>query len=125
MARYLLSIGSNCPQAAAMMARAGRWLAANFGDPVSSGVYSTPALNGVSPDYLNMVARVSSDLTPDRLTAFAKAFEAECGRTPQSKARGCVEMDVDLVQVDNVILRPAEFSRPYFITGFKMIENGK
>ena len=63
MTRHVLCIGSNAPDAEALMARAGEWLRSTFGDVKSSGVYSTPALNGKSPDYLNMVASVASELT--------------------------------------------------------------
>lgn len=121
MASYLLSIGSNCPGAHLMMKRAAGWLGSNFAVTGSSGIYSSAALNPAAGDYLNMVVRVESALPPAEVTALAKAFEAECGRTPQSKLRGCVEMDVDVVQVDAVILRPVEFTRPYFMQGLGLM----
>lgn len=119
---YLLSIGSNCPSARAMMARAEEWLRASFSNVRSSGIYSSKALNASAPDYLNLVARGDSPLTPDRVIALGKAFEAECGRSEQSKLRGSIEMDVDIIAADDNILRPAELSRPYFIAGLKLLE---
>lgn len=118
---YLLSIGSNCPSAAAMMARAEEWLRANFTEVRSSGIYSSKALNAASPDYLNLVARAESPLPADRVIALGKAFEAECGRTPQSKLRGSIEMDVDVIAAGSELLRPTELSRPYFIAGLNKI----
>lgn len=120
--RYLLSIGSNCPSAAAMMARAEEWLRGHFANVESSGIYSSKALNASAPDYLNLVARGDSDMTPGQAIATAKAFEAECGRTAESKLRGSIEMDVDIIAAGDDILRPAELSRPYFITGLQLID---
>lgn len=96
-----------------------------FDNVESSGIYTSKACNGVSPDYLNMVVRVSSSLPSVEMVALGKDFERECGRTPDSKQRGCVEMDVDVVQVDNVILRPDEFARAYFIHGLKLLADAK
>lgn len=105
-----------------MMKRAAGWLKGNFAVTGSSGTYSSAALNPAANDYLNMVVRVESALPPAELTAMAKAFEAECGRTPQSKLRGSIEMDVDVVQVDAVILRPLEFTRSYFMQGLSRLQ---
>lgn len=118
MGRYLLSIGSNSPDGAALMARAERWLATNFTDITSSGIYRSQALNRASADYYNMVARGDSPLSVTEVTALGKAFERECGRTPESKLRGCVEMDIDVIAADRTILRPEEFTRGYFRRGF-------
>lgn len=122
MATYLLSIGSNTPDARALMERAGRWIASEFRLLGSSGIYSSPALNGRTADYLNMVARVSSAMSVGEMTACGKEFERLCGRTPQSKGRGAVEMDVDVVQADSLILRPEEFTRSYFTRGLDLLE---
>lgn len=123
MSAYLLSIGSNAPGAQALMKRASEWLASNFAVVETSGIYASAAINGRSPDYLNMVVRVESPLTAERVIALGKDFEAECGRTSGSKARGCVEMDVDLIQADNVIIRPVEFTRHYFLRGLELIDS--
>lgn len=119
---HLLSIGSNTPDAPALMARANDWLTASFRVTQSSGIYSSKATNGHSPDYLNMLAEIDSDLTVTELTAKAKDFERLCGRTPQSKARGEIEMDIDLIKSGNVILRPVEYTRQYFLTGLQLMK---
>lgn len=123
MTRYLLSIGSNAPSALQLMERANAWLLSRFVIVRSSGVYSSKAINRHSPDYLNMVVKVDSDLSTAEMAALGKQFERECGRTPLSKSRGCVEMDVDIIQADNVILRPVEFTRQYFLTGLARISD--
>lgn len=93
-------------------------------DPQCSDIYSTPALNGKSPDYLNMVVRGYTDLEASTLCAMCKEQEAKCGRSPLSKQRGVVELDIDLVQYGNVILRPADLMRPYVQRGLQTLASG-
>lgn len=122
MTEYLLGIGSNAPGAPQLMERAEEWLHAHFTAVRTSGTYTSAALNGHSPDYLNMVARVSTELSPAEVASLGKKFETECGRTPESKIRGSVEMDIDLVQAGNVIIRPVEFTRGYFLRGLDLLD---
>lgn len=123
MNRYLLSLGSNCPAAPLKMVAAERWLRAMFTVVRTSGVYATRALNGVSPDYLNMLAEVDSDLSVEQMVETAKMEERAEGRTPESKLRGVVELDIDVIQVGNTILRPEEFARAYFAEGFRRLNS--
>ena len=121
MTDCILTFGSNCQERERMMDIAAKWIDSTFGTAVSSGVYSTQALNGKSPDYLNMVVRVVTDLSAEQLINLGKEFERRCGRLPESKLTGIVEMDVDLVRYGNVVLRPEEFTRAYFMTGYEKI----
>ena len=119
--RYLLSFGSNAPGREQFMERARQWLAQNFANVESSDIDSSPAHNGVAPDYLNMVARGDSELSVTDLTAAAKDFERQQGRTPQSKQRGAIELDIDIIAAGPTILRPAEYTRPYFLRGLEAL----
>lgn len=122
MSTYTLSIGSNSPDRFSQMNRAMEWLRSEFCDVTASEVYSSRPVSGVGDDYCNMVARVSSELPPAEVIAKAKRFEVECGRTPQSKQLGSVPMDVDVVQCDALIIRPAEFTREYFMRGYRQLQ---
>lgn len=117
----ILTLGSNCPQKERMMANATEWLSSNFEVIADSGIYQTQALNGISPDYLNMIVKVKTSLEVMQLIQLGKEFEAECGRSAESKQRGIVEMDVDLVKYGKTVLRPEEFTRTYFITGYNKL----
>ncbi|MDE6145725.1 MAG: 2-amino-4-hydroxy-6-hydroxymethyldihydropteridine diphosphokinase, partial [Muribaculaceae bacterium] len=75
MTDCILTLGSNCPARERMMAIAADWIASTFGVFESSGVYSTRALNGTSPDYLNMVVKVATSLSAERVIAIGKEFE--------------------------------------------------
>ena len=121
--RYLLSFGSNAPGRETFMARAEEWLARNFTNTETSGIYSSPALNGKSADYLNMVARGDSELNISALNEAAKAFERLQGRTPESKLRGEIELDIDIIAAGHTILRPVEFTRPYFMRGLDLLNS--
>ena len=121
MTECILTLGSNCPAKEHMMEAAAEWITRHFGKSVSSGIYQTRALNGVSPDYLNMVVKINTGLDADRLIRLGKEFETECGRSEESKRRGIVEMDVDLVKYGKTILRPEEFTRTYFLTGYNKL----
>ncbi|MDE7387820.1 MAG: 2-amino-4-hydroxy-6-hydroxymethyldihydropteridine diphosphokinase [Muribaculaceae bacterium] len=121
MGLYILSIGSNTPDRFERMDQALKWLHGEFTDVTTSDVYSTSPLSGIGGDYCNMVARVSSPLSASAIIRKAKEFEAICGRTPHSKQLGCVPMDVDVVQCDATIIRPMEFTREYFMKGFRQL----
>lgn len=121
MARYLLSLGSNCHDGEERLQRAEAWLRSNFDGVETSGIYTSKAVNGRSPDYFNMVARINSDLSVTALTAAAKSYEAACGRTAASKLSGVIEMDVDIVAADRTILRPDEYTRTYFTRGLSLL----
>lgn len=125
MTECILTFGSNCPERERMMEIAGRWIDSTFGTAVSSGVYSTRALNGKSPDYLNMVVCIETELSAEKLICLGKEFERQCGRTRESKLSGIVEMDVDVVRFGSIVLRPEEFTRTYFMTGYEKISAKK
>lgn len=120
--RYLLSLGSNCPDGELRLQRAEEWLRTGFTDVVTSGIYTSKALNAASPDYFNMVALISSTLSVTDMTSAAKVYETSCGRTPASKFRGLVEMDVDIIAAGSTILRPDEYTRPYFLRGLSLLQ---
>ncbi len=118
MNRYTLSIGSNATDSPVRLAKAAEWLRREFDDVVTSEIYSSAPLSGIGPDYSNMVAMVSSDLTPEAMTAKGKEYERQCGRTAESKKSGMVQMDVDVVLCDDIVLRPSEMIRSYFRRGY-------
>lgn len=121
MTRCLISLGSNVPDRHERMAAARNWLCRQFSSVTFSDVYSTRAINGRSPDYLNMVAAIHTDLTVTDLTTLCKDYETTCGRTPNSKSSGLIEIDVDLLQYGTLMLRPDELLRPYLQQGLQSL----
>jgi 2-amino-4-hydroxy-6-hydroxymethyldihydropteridine diphosphokinase len=46
-------------------------------------------------------------------------MEHAAGRRPEDKAQGIVHLDVDLLQFDDQVLKPADFQRSYIIEELK------
>lgn len=121
MNRFVLSLGSNTADKTERLNHAGKWLADSFSEVICSEIYTSAPVSGIGPDYANMVAEVSADVDAAQMASLAKEYERQCGRTPDSKVRGCVPIDVDVVMCNGIILRPAEYSRAYFRRGFDAI----
>lgn len=121
MNHFFLSIGSNTTDKMERLRQAGLWLADNFSDVLCSEIYTSAPVSGVGPDYANMVARISAESDAAQMALIAKEYERKCGRTPESKALGCVPIDVDVVICNDLILRPTEYARAYFRRGFDAI----
>ena len=121
MMRCWLSIGGNVDDACINMAAALERMCEFAVVEAVSPFYNTKALDGVSPDYVNAVALICSDIPADELSARFKAMERDAGRCPEDKARGIVALDIDIVIVDDRVVRPADYRRPWFETGYLAI----
>lgn len=119
---HTLGIGSNAPDRRQQMARAYEWLCSNFDDVECSEIYSTPALNGIDPDYCNMVAIVQADIATDELIAMTKEYENSCGRTHDKKPGSSVTIDIDVVMANETVIRQADFDRDYFRRGYLQLK---
>ena len=120
----VLSLGSNSIDREARMTNCIAWLRNNSVPIKLSSVYNTSAINGKDPDYLNAVAEISTTLTHPELMQLLKDYERRQGRTPQSKALGCVPIDIDIVMWNSNVLRPKDFAQSYFSRGWNEI-NGQ
>ena len=86
-----------------------------------SSIYDNAADNGIDPPYLNTVILLATVLSHAELCAKCCHIEAAAGRTPESKARGAVPLDADVVIFNNAVMRPRDNARPYFTMGYKQI----
>ncbi len=119
--RVWISLGSNIAAREEKIMEASRQLGSMLADMRMSEPYVTPALNGRDADYMNAVVTGLTTETAEVLSATCKEIESELGRTPQSKQRGEVEIDLDVVVWGGEILRPADFSREYFRRGYRQL----
>ncbi|WP_295729403.1 2-amino-4-hydroxy-6-hydroxymethyldihydropteridine diphosphokinase [uncultured Muribaculum sp.] len=119
----VVGIGSNSPDRAARVDAALAWLARTFSPALFSPVYSTPEWSGRYPAYLNAVALlgVASYVGFDDVNASLKLYERRCGRVPSDKLNGIVPVDLDIVVWRGEVCREAEFTRPYFAEGYRMV----
>lgn len=65
------------------------------------------------PDYLNQAARFKTDLPPHKVVSLLKEIEKENGRQSADKQQGLVPLDIDLLQYDSHVLRPADMAKDY------------
>ena len=116
--RILLSLGSNW-QAEQHMQLAMQLLQARFHTLRFSESIWMEALNypqSVGP-FLNRVAVGWVGESPVEIQACLKSIERQLGRRSEQKAAGVVVIDLDLLQWNDRILKPADLQRPYVRSG--------
>lgn len=119
-----IGMGSNLSSAAEVLAEARCWLEelsddeAYFSTPVSTAPvdFPWPAL------FMNQVARIRSTMTLEEVKASLKRMERRAGRRRGDKQRGVVRLDLDLLAVDDDVLRPSDWQRPYIRQGIEELE---
>lgn len=75
-----------------------------FTEPIG---YSNPSL------FLNQVAIIKTSFSQSEIKLFLKQIEKTLGRTPESKASECIPIDIDLLQWNEIILKPDDMQRFY------------
>lgn len=115
-----LSIGSNHPDAVSFVDSAVGMLEPLLSNWKMCEPYTTPAINGVDPDYLNAVVFGEWAGDEKELNRLFKEIEDRLGRSRND--RHIVEIDLDLVCFDDEVLRPKDFSREYFARGFRALK---
>lgn len=128
--RYILSIGSNTPEASQLMQAAIERLRRELRVVAASSVYTSDAVGskaGIAPPYLNAVVAVDTPLDVAALNRLLKSIEQASGRDrsdAEAQRRGLVAMDIDIVIAGYApdgapqVLRPLDFHRPYFQRGY-------
>ena len=121
MNRIVIGIGSNSEDSQRQMELAICHLKSIFSNVVASTAYQTPALNGKDSDYLNAVAVCYTEMTFEEATMALKQWEKTCGRTPESKLKGCIPIDLDIVVWNNEIVREKDYSYSFFTQGYNQL----
>ncbi len=120
MADLWICIGSNLDDAPQRIADGVERLRHVVSDWVMCEPYLTPAEpdNGVSPVYLNTVAQCRFEGDPSELVERIKEIERLCGRTRNDDK---VALDIDIVVIDDAIVRKRDFDREYFKKGYECV----
>ncbi|MFH8142897.1 MAG: 2-amino-4-hydroxy-6-hydroxymethyldihydropteridine diphosphokinase [Muribaculaceae bacterium] len=122
MPRYIISLGSNIPSGDTEIKRALRWLEEFASLMAATPVYSTrDAYDPAKPDYTNAIAAVQCDTDASTLTGKLKQYEVSRGRV---HGDGSVTIDLDIVCRDSEILRPRDYTAPYFVEGLYLLASG-
>ncbi len=113
MSTILLSIGSNI-FAKTNIDKAKRMLTRLFPEIVfSQPILTEPEEEKYSFLFRNVLAKAETEMSPEEVIDKIKQTERAVGRSPKDKYLGKVIIDIDLIQYNNVILRPGDFERNY------------
>lgn len=118
----VLSLGSNCVERSKMMSDCIDWLFDLLSNANVSKIYETKALNGVDNNYLNAVLSGYTKEEYNVLNEKIKQYEIECGRTKESKSLGVIPIDVDIVILNDDVIRNNDYNQAYFQIGWNEIK---
>lgn len=121
----VLSLGSNVATREEMLKRAISYLGTVMEVDAVSDIYTTEPWGGGDKMYANCVLRAKTGMCYDSLNALLKRWEEENGRDAESRLRGDVPVDVDVVCWNGEIVRPKELEREYFLKGYRRITRGE
>lgn len=120
--RIILSLGSNTEREL-NMERAKVLLQEifkliTFSEPIETQPYGS--LTGGAA-FLNQVAIASTSLNANEVRNHLKFIEKTIGRCPEHKRQKMVLIDVDLLQWNNIILKPADLQMDYIQSGLQYL----
>ena len=78
---------------------------------------------GRGPAYLNMAVRCTTDMSLDELNTALRDLERRLGRRPDSKERGQMPVDIDIVEYDGRVVSHDDFERQYFATCYRQLNS--
>lgn len=113
MKTYLVSLGSN-ENRTENMVRCRQLLELCFQSIDYSDMLETePVGEGFKDLFYNQLAIVCSDLDLPQVKYRLKEIEKQLGRTSTDKSRGIVIIDLDVLAVDQKIIKSGDFARAY------------
>ena len=84
-----------------------------FGRVECSPVYQTPAIGFEGDDFINLVARVETEMSPLELKSFLTGLEDHHGRDRRSPKFSDRTLDIDVLLYDDLYLLSPELSIPH------------
>lgn len=117
-------MGSNSDCEANLKSAAGLLRAYFSSIRFSEAVYTEPVGLPGSGLFLNQVAVAGTDASPEEVRQALKDMEKRLGRTPASKQKGRIPIDIDLLLWNGVVLKPADWEKEYVQLLFRSVEYG-
>ncbi len=113
MATVYLSLGGNMGDRDKYLAGARAAMETAFPGVRFSGVYETEPVDFLDqPWFLNQVAEIQTDLTPESLLEWARSLEERFGRQ-RNIPKGPRTLDIDILLYDHQILTGATLTVPH------------
>lgn len=111
--KLVICLGSNFEKEKNMRSAAdllrGYFRSIRFSELVCTEPVGLPA----SGPFLNQMAIAGTDATLEEVKQVFKAMEASLGRTADSKRKGQVPIDIDLLRWNGRIVKPADWNKEY------------
>ena len=115
----LLCLGSNLDGAIRLSA-ARSVLRSHFPDIRFSEELVTEAIgSGFLSPFHNQVARFETPQDAESIRTLLKSIEQAQGRLPEDKAQGIVKLDIDLLMIDDQVLKPKDMEREFVKQGME------
>lgn len=120
--KIILSLGSNTDRER-NIGDADRLLSDSF-TPIcfSTPVYTEPICIASSDHFLNQVAVAFTKENPDEINCRLKRIERQLQRTAEGKAAGIIPIDIDLLQWNDLVLKPEDLQRDYIKEGIRSLK---
>lgn len=87
----------------------------------SEAIYTEPIDFEKGHPFLNQVVIAYVPDDPEEVERVFKQIEAQLGRTPEDKKRGCIPIDIDLLQWNDQVLKPKDLQRAYVISALRFL----
>lgn len=115
----LLCLGSNIDRHVHMDA-ARKALVLNFPNIRFGREMTTEAIGSkfLSP-FSNQIAQLNTSLSAEEVRTILKQIEKENGRLPEDKGKGIVKLDIDLLMIDDTILKPEDLKKEFVQLGIQ------
>lgn len=113
MNTYLLSLGSNNNRTE-NMAKCRSLLSELYDNILFSEMLETEPFGEIFlSKFYNQLALIESDKPKEEIIFQLKHIEVEIGRQVIDKSKGIVKIDLDLLVVNNCVVKKEDFKRPY------------
>lgn len=122
MAKALISLGANTPDKKKRLDDAIVAIAQIACIKVQTPIYETPAEGStVTLPYANALILIETEAEYDELRATFKQWEAQAGRTPESKAQGIIPLDVDIITWNDKVIKERDMEFNYMKKGLELL----
>jgi 2-amino-4-hydroxy-6-hydroxymethyldihydropteridine diphosphokinase len=113
MALAYLSLGSNLGDRNSYLEQACKALKESFSNVRFSHIYETEPVDLIDqPWFLNQVAEVQTDLSPESLLEWVQSFEVQMGRQRETP-KGPRTLDLDILLYDDMVSRDERLILPH------------
>lgn len=123
---FIISLGSNLgySEAEDNLLKAEFFLRSLLGPEIQfSSHYQTDGVgSGFGKKYLNSVCIGYTDLTFLQIKSELKQFELDCGRSLETRNRGIVPIDLDLLQLGDEVYKQKDLKKDFVTRGLKEIK---